>query len=452
MTRSQSDCVSRQLQEANRFIEQLLQDKQRANTTITNLKNTLQNREKDLQAKQRQIDRSQLAIRNLQGHKKRLENECNEWLEGARITDINYQYILKNLLKPYVAKSNTNFKEQGGCSLKKVLDTILFDLDQGVSLRKERQRLQGQVQELQQDLLAKVDKVDVISDDQFAKEFRSLATSIKSLSRSIPVTSGINVDVNLDWVVLLKGVRPHYWDGRPGKKLLIEACIWSILLSMVFSNPYAFLVAHCNGVETAWTQIFGADHVNNWPKPSRQTEGWRVKTVEHLMKRTSRDIVTHGKSDQMLEGPTGSVIESRTFVAGIITRYMEMISPERDILQIQLIVDKAFALAVQMSLQRSRIQVTHPAVGATFHTEQMLSASDDDDEDMGQGAVAFVINPGLAKWGDAHGKNFDHRYDIVPSLVQLVQDDQGNTRSASGQVGAGVAVETQTKPEPEWSG
>jgi len=292
----------------------------------------------------------------------------------------------------------------------------------------------------------------VISDDQFAKEFRSLAASIKSMSRSIPVTTGINVNAYFDYLVLLKDVGPHQWDGRARKKLLIEAWIWSILLCLVFSNPYAFFGAHCKRVETAWTQIFGAGHLDNWPKPSSQAEDWRAKTVEYLMSQTSRDIVTQGKSDNMLEGLTGSVIEARTFVAGIITGHMELISSEHDILQIQLIVDKAFALALQMSLQRSRIQVTYPAVGATFHTEQMLFADEDDDEDMGQGTVAFVINPGLAKWGDAHGKNFDHRYDIVPSLVQLVQKDPGHIFGANGQVIPGVVVETQTKPEPEWSG
>ena len=442
MTRSQSGCVARQLQEANRRIEELLQDKQRANITITNLRSGQQKYEKHVEKKQFRIDRLELVIRNLQGHKKRLAAECNEWREEARITDANYQYILDELLKPYAKRRTMNFKAQPGESFKKVVDTILFDLNQVLSLRREGQRLQSQVQELQQDLLAKVAKVDVISDNQFAKEFRSLAASIKSLSRSIPFTAGINVDAYLDYFVLLKDVRPYHWDGRARKKLLIEAWIWSILLCLVFSSPYAFFGAHCKGVETAWTQIFGAGYLDNWPKPSSQAEDWRVKTVEHLMSQTSRDIVTQGKSDYMLEGLTGSVIEARTFVAGIITGHMEMISSEHDILQIQLIVDKAFALALQMSLQRSRIQVTYPAVGATFHTEQMLSADEDDDEDMGQGTVAFIINPGLAKWGDAHGKNFDHRYDIVPSLVQLVQKDPGHICGANGQVSPGVAVET----------
>jgi hypothetical protein len=41
------------------------------------------------------------------------------------------------------------------------------------------------------------------------------------------------------------------------------------------------------------------------------------------------------------------------------------------------------------------------------------------EDDVDNGIVAFVINPGLTKWGDVHGKAFDYRYDIVPARVQL---------------------------------
>jgi hypothetical protein len=49
----------------------------------------------------------------------------------------------------------------------------------------------------------------------------------------------------------------------------------------------------------------------------------------------------------------------------------------------------------------------------------MTSVPDRDCEDIEGGFVAFVVNPGLTKWGDARGLHLDQRNDIVPSLVQL---------------------------------
>jgi hypothetical protein len=73
---------------------------------------------------------------------------------------------------------------------------------------------------------------------------------------------------------------------------------------------------------------------------------------------------------------------------------------------------------MQMALQRSRLQVTVPKNGDRFSRAEMSAVNGDDEEEIEDGVVAFVINPGLTKWGDAHGKKLDQRYDIVRALVQ----------------------------------
>jgi len=52
-------------------------------------------------------------------------------------------------------------------------------------------------------------------------------------------------------------------------------------------------------------------------------------------------------------------------------------------------------------------------------------------DDVDSGKVAFVVNPGLTKWGDTHGKKFDCRYDIVPALVQLETSSRENESGIS---------------------
>jgi hypothetical protein len=169
--------------------------------------------------------------------------------------------------------------------------------------------------------------------------------------------------------------------------------------------------------------MFGENHHHAWPQPSLECETWRCKTMEQLISLAGRDTITSGISEPQPEGVKVSVLNNRLIVTTIIEGHFTMKSPECDRRPFRQLVDKAFGLAMQMSLQRPRLQVPYPAVGAMFNRREMSSLpgpdKEDDDEPMGDEVVAFVIDPGLTKWGDAHGENFGERYDIVPSLVHL---------------------------------
>ena len=229
---------------------------------------------------------------------------------------------------------------------------------------------------------------------------------------------------------------------------MTEAWIWSILICLVFKNPYTIFGEHCKALNGAWVQVYGAEHDHDWPSASVQCEAWRVKTVEQLVEQTSRDSIAHGESGPSPEGLTASVIEIRTLVTTVIAGHFEMLSPGYKVSEVNLIVDKAFALAIRMSLQRSRFQVTYPAIGAEFKEEKMLSADDDDDEEMGLGVVAFIINPGLTKWGDVHGEHYDHCCEIVPALVKVEPKSPGPDFEEDDYTGADA--EPGIKQEPEW--
>lgn len=45
--------------------------------------------------------------------------------------------------------------------------------------------------------------------------------------------------------------------------------------------------------------------------------------------------------------------------------------------------------------------------------EHVLEIDDDVDEER----VIFCVNPGIVKWGDAHGGKLDKRLDLVPAKV-----------------------------------
>ena len=72
----------------------------------------------------------------------------------------------------------------------------------------------------------------------------------------------------------------------------------------------------------------------------------------------------------------------------------------------------------------------------------MTSVPDRDGDDINDGVVAFVVNPGLTKWGDARGEKLDERYDIVPCLVQLEPmriKREGGVDHHGGDVESGIA-------------
>lgn len=112
-------------------------------------------------------------------------------------------------------------------------------------------------------------------------------------------------------------------------------------------------------------------------------------------------------------------LRTRTLIANEIGTKLANLSTAADFPLLSRIVEAAFALALQMSLQRSRLQITFPNVGDRLDHAQMAPIPDPDGKDFEDEVVAFIVKPGLTKWGDAYGKHFDQRHDIVPSFVQL---------------------------------
>jgi hypothetical protein len=100
-----------------------------------------------------------------------------------------------------------------------------------------------------------------------------------------------------------------------------------------------------------------------------------------------------------------------------IEKLLASLAPNLNSMQVTSIIDEAFALSMQMSLQRSRVQIVYPVIGDRFVMGQADLVSTNESEEVQTGKIAAIVNPGLAKWGDFQGKNLDQRLDIVPSLV-----------------------------------
>lgn len=347
-------------------------------------------------------------------------HQLEEDRDRFKFDSLRYKHIINNYLQPYSQHLGTYFDDTNAYTIKAVLNPMF----RGAL---EADHLKDELQNLQKEMLSQVEKIYAQTDDQFAQQFRALSSAIKSLSRMTRLSENVNLVEILSSLPLVEDVLPHHWTGRGRKKSFIEACIWSSLIQMIFCNPFAIFGKSSSRMNRAWQNMFGPEHHYGWPFPTSSCETWRYTTVERLAEIADPDNITKGEVKKVHKQPRAlvqedvqsSTIQARAQVIGYIRAGLEQVSSAADASQIRDIVDKAFDLARQMSLQRSRIQVTYPKTGAVFNKGEMSCMPGPNGEELDHGVVAFVANPGLTKWGDALGKNLNHRYDIVPALVQL---------------------------------
>lgn len=431
--------------------------------------------EGELKKAKDELKKEKHRYRSLEGTKNKLQTEHRQ--QKSEIENLKYDlkhlqrieediyYIADHYLRPYARKRGLRVKDDTITSYDDVLKPMLKDALQVHPLRSEvlnlrvsaqatkdevqalRSRLaevrvshnqsqamhdqvrslQEEVQSLQKQLLTKVEKVHVVSDDVFDKDFRNLIAMVKSLSRSVRITKDMNMLESLDSRGLLTDVHDHHWSTRARKKCFVEAWIWSVLLDHVFKTPFTIIGENGAAIAELWGKLFDDKPHRGWPSPSALCESWRCTTVKHAVATMGQDPsleanikaeggIAHSTSP---EESDSAELRTRNAVANEVGTRLANLSTAANFPLIPKIVETAFALELRMSLQRSRLQVTFPNVDDQFDRAQMMSIPDPDGEELEDGVVAFIVRPGLTKWGDAYGKHFDQRYDIVPSLVQL---------------------------------
>jgi len=368
------------------------------NHVILSLKNALNEREQELEHQQNKY--------------KRLKHEFGELRKENGCLDEILYAIVKNHLHPYAQKNKMLPRSWNKKTILSLLDSLSRDADNAGPL-------EAQIQTLQKEMLSKVDKTQADTDEQFAKDFCIIASLIKTISRTIHLTDAVDVVEVLSSSVLQGNVTHKHWTSRARKKLLVEACVWSILVGMVFRHPFTTYGDQGEMLGAAWSGIFLAGHYNGWPNPSSLCETWRYTTIESMLRLSSQDFITNGKTKGEYSVLNPGTAKTRMGVVAAIESSINTIASPASHLDIVSIVDKAFVLAAKMALQRFRIQIIYPKIGDKFNKHSMKPIPDLTDEGINDGMVAYVVNPGLTKWGDTNGKNLEHRYDIIPSLVLL---------------------------------
>jgi hypothetical protein len=370
----------------------------------------------------------EVKFENEQAGKQHYKNGCN--------------FFFNQMVRPYADFLGVELSGKLDEHLVSVSHDLISKATESFTLRSKAQErdtqlhnAQEQLRLLQAEMLARVDNVATVSDEHFAQEFYSLASYVRVLSRSIRTSGGKSILDVLKPRGFLVGVPGHHWEARAMKKLYIEAWTWSVLVDEVFGTPLLIFGNSGNIHKESWSMMFGKDHFRGWPSPCSSSETWRHMTTERLLELSNRDLITSGyiqPQDMDMENPTwvdlvSDVIEQRDNVADILVANLSALSTLADPTQVPKIVKKAFSLALEMLLSRSRIQITYAQIGAQFN-EKTMCVRDTDEESLNKSTVAFVVRPGMTKWGDSHGKHFEESLDIVPCEVQL---EVGSSNGAS---------------------
>jgi hypothetical protein len=351
---------------------------------------------------------------------KELDNHANNNMIQKQYVD-RYNYIVRQFLLPYAQHRHLHFDDR-------TADTLNFILSPLVQDAQETEALRDRVQTLQKELLAREKMAVAISDERFAKDFCKLAAQIKTLSRLLRPYEKLDVVEALGFCIMANGLAPHYWDSRVGRKLFIEAWTWSVLMQMVFQNPFAIFGVESATVANLWSSMFGSEHCHGWPAPSLPCETWRYRTMEQLVTVVDEDIITQGKTKENNLYLEQQVVDARASVIKTIETGLGTITSKVDSSQVLQIVNGAFTLLMHMSVQLPRLQIKYPSSGDSFDkTEMKLQAILDEEDGTDHGIVAAIVNPGLMKWGDVQGKNHDHHYAIVPALVRLEASGEAKT-------------------------
>ncbi|OCL15189.1 hypothetical protein AOQ84DRAFT_225441 [Glonium stellatum] len=369
----------------------------------------------------------------------RLRSHRNEALD--RLDLVQRKLLVNFYLKKYPQEKQRlgALSRPSFSTIDQLLDEIIQDLAEkerkNDELVTETSRLEHNLETLQKSLLSNVERFRPTQDDELIGHFENLASSIKVITRDVPSsTDGNKLASQFAHYTLINGVAMTHWNNKLHRKYLLEAAIWSILMDTIFSTPFYVFGKFANLYTAEWGQLFlrkaaiiqsEDDNEFSWPPPSPLCEKWRYVTAEQLQNRmTGEGSADHEgeksgnqKTDDWVEA---SHQEARLDIERALMDALLPVAPSIKVTKIEKITRKACELAVQLGLQRCRLQIVAPELEQEYiakKTTNVMGISGC--ENIKTGHVAFIVNPGLRKWGDGHGGHLDQSFDLVPALVYI---------------------------------
>jgi hypothetical protein len=367
---------------------------------------------KDLQQQMEKMDRShQSELKNM--HEKVNQKEL-EWVSVLSKQENDHKHKIDTLEIVHKDKIDT-------------LEIVHKDkIDALGAVHKE---LEEEKARLQDALLSAADKFRPISDRDFAFQFNVLKNSVATLARP-----PLEVDAErlgeafgqIDFVRTLH--KRHY-------KFVLESAIWATLVNGIFSTPFKVFGPYGERFTAAWIQFnsiskhgwirsYQTEEILNqidiaWPQPETFSEKWRSLAVGELRSTLSRQGCI-----QPFAGDAKRSYEDNVAMVSVgLAESLSRVCSQEKTKEIRDIVDKACCLAMDMGMQRSRLQLFAPRLSdkvSRHCTKTYTEVNCDNEPETTSGTVRLVVRPGLRKMGDGRGDRLDQTTDLCPAGLYLV--------------------------------
>ncbi|KAF4631948.1 hypothetical protein G7Y89_g6188 [Cudoniella acicularis] len=361
-----------------------------------------QNREETLQT---HLDDANASLYNLGQNleeQKRLKGQME--IEHERLMNAK-QMKYEAALRKHEAEAAAALKTEQD---KHVIETSQLN----ASWQSRKDRLDENIRRLQISLIAPMDDFQLLADDKAQNRLEDLRAAVRTLART--ATEGMDSERLGDVFGQSEFVR---FGKKTGRKYILESLLWSIVARGLFSNPFTVFGELGKHFTLTWTRLYEAtgnlESLGfSWPNPTRLSENWRYATSEALRK------------GLMQPNPDKYIVESHSNQLSEVTQTLmdtiSKVTTKSKTNEIEAVVSRASALAIDLSIQRSRMQLYAPPPDEVLpargqDTYEILNA----EADVGGGKVQFAVMPGLKKTGDAKGGFLETTTVLRPAAVYL---------------------------------
>jgi len=262
-----------------------------------------------------------------------------------------------------------------------------------------------------------VDRFEPMPDRELKQQLSVLKNRVATLARS---PSGVDAEQTgqaFRQSAFIQ-IAPHH------HKLVLESSFWDILIDGIFLSPFKVFGDCGERFTVTWSQLFQkyqtpSQSTSEWPRPDILSEKWRYVSFEPLRARLLANTQRLPADEEIKKSYKSNV--SR--VSGALQEALSRVSSHDKRAAISDIVDKACSLALDIGIQRCRLQLFSPRPNDTVsrrYPDTYEDVNEDNDTGMTEGTVKLVVWPGLRKTGDGRGGCLERSIDLSPAGVYLV--------------------------------
>lgn len=168
---------------------------------------------------------------------------------------------------------------------------------------------------------------------------------------------------------------------------------------------------------------YGDGQAPNWPSADDLTEKWRYTTIDRL-RRALKSEETEGQEREI----QASYYDNMSQVSSRLANLLAPVWSQEVEARVRRVVGQACAFALDIAVERCRVQVFMPKLGGRVLRESadVKDVYVGSEKEIPYGTAHFAVSPGLSKEGNSRGGNLHERTVISKAVVYFsLESDTG---------------------------